>query len=92
MFTENTISDIEVSEDAAYVSALLGKLVDIDKTRIATDDRLVLRKAVFGLLEIVAELESRLIALEGPEARAEWSSRLNVNLDMPTPDQLRLGE
>lgn len=90
MFTVSTIRELSVSAEAPFVHALAEKLSDIDKTRIHKTDDLVLRKAIFGLLEVVAELEQRLIALEGPEAHAEWSSRLSVSLSMPTPDQVRL--
>lgn len=92
MFTTSNIRDLKVGEQAAFTKALADKLVDIDKNRIHATDDLVLRKAVFGLLEIVAELEQRLIALEGPQAHAEWSARLSANLSMPSPDELRLGE
>ncbi len=92
MFSDSTIRDVSVSDRAAFVSALVGKLTDLDKNRINASDDLVLRKAVFGLLEIVAELEQRLIAVEGPEARASWVTRLRTELDARSPDQVRLGE
>jgi hypothetical protein len=92
MFSDSTIRDVSVSDRAAFVSALVGKLTDLDKNRIHSSDELVLRKAVFGLLEIVAELEQRLIAVEGPGARASWSARLETELGARTPDQVRLGE
>ncbi len=92
MFSDSTIRDVSVSDRAAFVSALMDKLIDLDKNRIHASDDLVLRKAVFGLLEIVAELEQRLIAVESPEARASWATRLNTELDARTPDQVRLGE
>lgn len=92
MFTDNSIRDLTVSDQAPFTSALVAKLHDIDKNRIHATDDLIIRKAVFGLLEVVAELEQRLVALEGPEAHAEWSSRLSVDLGTPSPDQLRLGE
>jgi len=92
MFTESTIRDISVSDEAVFVTALLEKLADLDKNRIHASDELILRKAVLGLLTVVGELEERLVALEGPEARAEWSARLTTGLEARSPDQIRLGE
>jgi hypothetical protein len=92
MFSDSTIRDVSVSDRAAFVAALVSKLTDLDKNRIHANDSLVLRKAVFGLLEIVAELEQRLIALEGPDARSSWAGRLEAGLDARSPDQVRLGE
>ena len=92
MFTDSNIRDLRIDTDAAFVKALTEKLVDIDTNRIHSSDELVIRKAVFGLLEIVAELERRLIAVEDPQTRAEWTARLAAELSARTPDQLRLGE
>ncbi|MDP3950420.1 hypothetical protein [Microbacterium sp.] len=92
MFTENTIRDVEVSEDSPISKALVAKLTDIEKNRIHSSDDLVLRKAVFGLLEIVAELEQRLIAVESPEVQVAWRERLAESLTSMTPDEVRLGE
>lgn len=92
MFTDSSIRDLTVSDRAPFASALVAKLHDIDKNRIHPTDDLIIRKAVFGLLEVVAELEQRLVSLEGPEAHAAWAARLSADLDSPTPDQLRLGE
>lgn len=92
MFTDTNIRDLRVGADAVYVKALAEKLVDIDTNRIHSTDDLIIRKAVFGLLEIVAELEQRLIAIEGPQAREQWSARLAADLGARTPDELRLGE
>ncbi|MEW2622459.1 hypothetical protein [Streptomyces sp. NPDC048106] len=92
MFTVDTIRGLHLHQDAPLAAALAKKLADIDARRIHSTDELVLRKAVFGLLEIVAELEQRLIALEGPLARQEWSTRLATALGERTPDQVRLGE
>ena len=92
MFTQNNIRDVTIGADAPIAQALAAKLLDLDKNRIHPTDDLVVRKAVFGLLEVVADLERRLIALEGPEARAAWSARLSSDLGAPTPDERRLGE
>ncbi|GAA1011750.1 hypothetical protein Aple_013000 [Acrocarpospora pleiomorpha] len=85
MFRASTVQDVEVSGESGYVNALLAKLLDIDHHRIAANDSLVLRKAVLGLLEIVAELERRLIALEGPDVRTEWTTRLEEHLAAAQP-------
>lgn len=92
MFTDSSIRDLEVGESSPFVKALTDKLLDIDKNRIHATDDLVMRKAVLGLLSVVAELERRLVAVEGPAAREEWTARLSVDLGMPTPDEVRLGE
>ena len=92
MFSDSSIRDIEVSPDAPYVSALLEKLTDLDKNRIHSSDDLVMRKAVLGLLEVVAQLEQRLAALEGPQARTAAAQRLQSALKTASPDELRLGE
>lgn len=92
MFTNDKVGHISVGEQAAFVHALVAKLKDIDKARIHATDDLVVRKAVFGLMEITAVLEQRIAALEGPEVRDQWSSRLGAELGAATPDQIRLGE
>lgn len=92
MFTANNIRDVAISDEAPYARALVDKLLDIDRNRIHATDELIVRKAVFGLLEVIAELEQRLIAVEGPQAQADRSARLSTDLGTPTPDQLRLGE
>jgi hypothetical protein len=92
MFSENSIRDISVDEGAPYVQALVDKLVDIDKNRIHASDDLVVRKAVFGLLQIVGRLERRVAELEDPQIRAEWTARVDDAAGRPTPDEIRLGE
>ncbi|AYJ50318.1 hypothetical protein [Rhodococcus sp. P1Y] len=92
MFTSNNVRDIDVSEEAAFVHALAAKLVDIDAARIHSTDDLVLRKAVFGLIEITAVLEQRIAALEGDSTRKGWSRKLDADKASATPDQIRLGE
>ncbi|MEV6164882.1 hypothetical protein AB0L71_23760 [Streptomyces sp. NPDC052052] len=85
MFTDSSIRDLRLDEEAVLCNVLARKLADIDANRIHATDELVIRKAVFGLLEVVAELERRVIALEGPQARAEWAARLADNLGTDTP-------
>ncbi|GAA2976081.1 hypothetical protein JOD63_003422 [Microbacterium terrae] len=92
MFTENSVQDVSVTPDAPFVTALLAKLVDIDKNRINRSDDLVLRKAVFALIELVGDLEARVRELEGPDASERWYVKLEAELAAPTPDELRLGE
>lgn len=92
MFTDNRVGSISVHEDAAFVHALRAKLVDIDKNRIHSSDDLVLRKAVFGLLEVTAVLEQRIAALESETVREGWNDRVRTELRAATPDQVRLGE
>lgn len=75
-----------------FTGALAAKLVDIDRNRINGSDELVLRKAVFGLLEIVSILEARIAALEGDDAQAFWRARLEAGTAGPTPDELRISE
>lgn len=92
MFSENSVRDVGVDENAPYVRALVDKLVDIDKNRIHSDDGLVVRKAVFGLLEIVGNLERRIAELEDPVVRRGWAARVESAVTRPTPDEVRLGE
>lgn len=92
MFIVNTIRDVEVDEQSPYVRTLIDKLIDIEKHRIHSSDDLVLRKAVFGLLEVLGELERRIIALEGPEAQEQWRGRLVDLQGQMSPDEVRLGE
>lgn len=92
MFTENSVQDVQLNDESPFVRVLLDKLVDIDRNRINRSDELVLRKAVFGLLELVGDLEARVSELEGPEASARWRAKLESELAVPTPDSIRLGE
>lgn len=91
MFRAHSIRDVLPTDGAEFTSALTAKLLDIEAVRIADNDALVLRKAVFGLLELVGELEARLVALEGPGARQQWAERLAEVSTTPTPDEVRLG-
>jgi hypothetical protein len=68
MTSATTIGETTINDEAKLVGALRQKLVDIDTHRIAPTDQLVIRKAVLGLVEIVAQLESRIIALESGAA------------------------
>lgn len=92
MFTANIVQDVVPEERAPFTGALAAKLVDIDRNRINRSDELVLRKAVFGLLEIVGILEARVAALEGDNASAFWRARFEAGMAEPGPDKLRIGE
>jgi len=92
MFTASVVQDVVPAEGAPFTSALGAKLVDIDRNRINRSDELVLRKAVFGLLEIVSILEARVAALEGDGAEAFWRARLETEMAEPSPDDLRINE
>lgn len=92
MFTATTVQDVLPEQGAAFTGALAAKLVDIDRNRINGSDELVLRKAVFGLLEIVGILEERVAALEGDDAAAFWRAKLKADLAELRPDALRIGE
>lgn len=92
LFSSNSVSNLSLSEGSPAASALVAKLADLDKGRIHSTDDLILRKAVFGLLEVVSLLESRVAELEGVEASSAWTERISQAMGMPTPDQLRLGE
>lgn len=91
MFTASNVQDVTPEEGADFTGALAAKLVDIDRTRINRSDELVLRKAVFGLMEIVSMLEARVAALEGEESSASWRQRFEADVAAPTPDELRIG-
>jgi len=69
MFTESSIGELEVPPQAPHTKTLHAKLVDIDADRIGATDAIVLRKAVLGLITIVAELEQRLAALDAVDTR-----------------------
>lgn len=92
MFTDNSIRSIEVDEGAVFVRALVEKLAGVDKNRIHASDDLVLRKAIFGLIEVVGVLEQRIAAGETPAVREGWADTLRSELESASPDQIRLGE
>lgn len=92
MFTASTVQDVVPEQAAPFTGALAAKLVDIDRTRINRSDELVLRKAVFGLLEIVSILEARVAALESDDAAAFWRARFEADKAEPRPDELRISE
>lgn len=64
-FIGSSIYEIDPGADAPLVSGVLDKLKDLDAQRIAKNDDLVMRKAVIGLLGVVARLEARIGELEG---------------------------
>jgi hypothetical protein len=92
MFTDSSIRYLCVDEEAILCNALARKLADLDAHRIGATDELVVRKAVFGLLEITAVLERRVLALEGPRARDEGVARPARAADEPASDRRRLDE
>lgn len=60
----SSVQEIDAATDAVLTAGLLERLKDLDSTRIASNDQIVLRKAVLGLLSIVSTLEGRIAALE----------------------------
>jgi hypothetical protein len=60
----SSVQDVDAPSVAALSTGLLTKLKDLDATRINRDDQIVIRKAVLGLLSIVANLEARITELE----------------------------
>ncbi|WP_457102020.1 hypothetical protein [Microbacterium sp. P5_E9] len=92
MFTASNVQDVSSEGGAQFTRALADKLVDIDRNRINKSDELVLRKAVFGLIEIVSILEARVAALEGDDAEAYWRAKLETDMGAPRPDVLRIGD
>jgi hypothetical protein len=89
VFRAHSIRDIQTSDEANYVTALVGKLRDIENHRIASNDALVIRKAVLGLLEIVGDLESRIAAVEKPETTAQWTAKLEAAMAEVQPEYVR---
>jgi hypothetical protein len=66
----SSIQELEPEAGAPLSAAILARLQDLDANRIAANDGVVIRKAVLALLGVVAELESRINALEtGAEPR-----------------------
>jgi hypothetical protein len=66
----SSIQELEPAAGAPLSAAILARLQDLDANRIAANDGVVIRKAVLALLGVVAELESRITALEtGAERR-----------------------
>jgi hypothetical protein len=66
----SSIQELEPEAGAPLSAAILARLQDLDANRIAANDGVVIRKAVLALLGVVAELESRINALEtGAERR-----------------------
>jgi hypothetical protein len=92
VFTASIVQDVVPEKGAPFTGALAAKLVDIDRNRINRSDELVLRKAVFGLLEVVSILEARVAALERDEAASFWRARFEADMAEPRPDELRIGE
>lgn len=59
-----SIQEIEAGTDAPLIAAVLETLKDMDAQRISTDDAIVIRKGVYALFSVVAELEGRVAVLE----------------------------
>jgi hypothetical protein len=64
----SSIQEVQPRSDAPLTAGVLRKLKDLDTNRIASDDAVVMRKAVLALLAVVSDLEGRISALEGAEA------------------------
>jgi hypothetical protein len=64
----SSVQEIDAPATASLTAELLAKLKDIDSSRIARDDQIVIRKAVLGLLSVVADLEARIGLLEADSA------------------------
>lgn len=59
-----SIQEIGAGPDAPLIAAALETLKDMDAQRISTDDAIVVRKGVYALFSVVAELEGRVAVLE----------------------------
>jgi hypothetical protein len=60
----NSIQDVVAGAGAPLIAAALETLKDIDAQRISSDDAIVIRKGVYALFAVVAELEGRVGVLE----------------------------
>jgi hypothetical protein len=60
----SSIQEVQPRRGAPMTAALLKKLKDLDANRIASNDAVVMHKAVLALLAVVSDLESRINALE----------------------------
>lgn len=60
----SSVQEINPSDHAPLSNSLLERLKDLDLNRIGRNDDIVVRKAVYGLLALVAELERRVLVLE----------------------------
>jgi hypothetical protein len=60
----SSVQEINPSDNAPLSNSLLERLKDLDLNRIGRNDDIVVRKAVNGLLALVAELERRVLVLE----------------------------
>jgi hypothetical protein len=60
----SSVQEIRAGTGAPMLAGVLEKLKDLDANRIAKNDDIVMRKAVLGLLTVVAELEGRVTSLE----------------------------
>jgi hypothetical protein len=60
----SSVQEIEAGAGAPMLAGVLEKLKDLDANRIAKNDDIVMRKAVLGLLAVVADLEARVTSIE----------------------------
>lgn len=59
-----SIQEVGAGAGAPLIGAVLERLKDIDEQRISRDDAIVIRKGVYALFSVVAELEGRIGVLE----------------------------
>jgi hypothetical protein len=59
-----SIQEVDARSGAPLIAAVLERLKDIDEQRISKDDAIVIRKGVYALFSVVAELEGRIGVLE----------------------------
>ncbi len=64
----SSIQEVRARPDAPLTAGVLKRLKDLDATRIASNDGVVMHKAVLALLAIVSDLESRIHSLEAGNA------------------------
>jgi hypothetical protein len=60
----SSIQEVELRSEAPVTAGILKKLKDLDASRIASNDGVVMRKAVLALLAVVSDLEGRINSLE----------------------------
>ncbi len=65
----SSIQEVQPRVDAPVTAGVVRRLQDLDANRIASNDAVVMRKAVLALLAVVSDLESRIGALEAAGAR-----------------------
>jgi hypothetical protein len=73
----SSVQEIEARADAPLTAGVLTKLKDLDANRIASNDQVVIRKAVLALLTIVSDLEARIAELEAAAGTSNGASDKN---------------